>query len=108
MKLLNTLICSLITCLGVSPVLVHAEEKPMMPMHTAHSVEGEIKKVDLAQGKVTIKHGPIAHMDMPGMTMVFTVKDKAELEKIKQGDKVTFEASHEEGKMLAANIQVKP
>lgn len=39
--------------------------------------DGEIRKVDLANGKVTLKHGDIKHMDMPGMTMVFTAKDKA-------------------------------
>ena len=36
---------------------------------------GEVKKVDKDAGKVTIKHGPIKNLDMPGMTMIFRVKD---------------------------------
>jgi Cu/Ag efflux protein CusF len=40
---------------------------------------GEVKKVDKASGKVTIKHGPLDHLGMPAMTMVFGVKDPAML-----------------------------
>jgi Cu/Ag efflux protein CusF len=47
-----------------------------MSQPAASMTEGEVKKVDIEAGKVTIKHGPIKHMDMPGMTMVFTAKDK--------------------------------
>ena len=35
--------------------------------------EGEVKRVDLSLGKITIKHGFIKNLDMPPMTMVFTV-----------------------------------
>ena len=39
--------------------------------------DGEVRKIDKEAGKITIKHGEIKHMDMPGMTMVFVAKDKA-------------------------------
>ena len=39
--------------------------------------EGVVKKVDKAQGKLTIKHGPLENLGMPGMTMVFRVRDAA-------------------------------
>jgi Cu/Ag efflux protein CusF len=29
--------------------------------------DGEVRKVDKDQGKVTLKHGPIVSLDMPGM-----------------------------------------
>jgi len=54
--------------------------------------EGEVRKVDKANGKVTLKHGEIRNLDMPPMTMVFTVTDKALLDKVKAGDKVRFAA----------------
>lgn len=54
--------------------------------------EGEVKKVDKAGGKVTIKHGPLAALDMPPMTMVFRVKDPAMLDQVKQGDTIRFKA----------------
>lgn len=67
--------------------------------------DGEVRKVDLEAGKLTIKHGDIKHLDMPGMTMVFTAKDKSLLTGIKPGDKIKFMAVNEGGKMLVTDIQ---
>ncbi|MDC7715064.1 copper-binding protein [Vogesella sp. LYT5W] len=67
--------------------------------------DGEVRKIDPTAGKITIKHGPIVHMDMPGMTMVFTAKDKTLLDQVKVGDKIRFMVSHEDGKMLVTDIQ---
>jgi Cu/Ag efflux protein CusF len=54
--------------------------------------DGEVRKVDKPRGKITLKHGEIKNLDMPPMTMVFGVKDKALLDKVKAGDKVKFAA----------------
>jgi Cu/Ag efflux protein CusF len=54
--------------------------------------EGQVRKVDKSAKKITIKHGPLANLDMPPMTMVFQVKDPAMLEQVKAGDKVKFQA----------------
>lgn len=67
--------------------------------------EGEVKKVDPDNGKVTLKHGDIKNLDMPGMTMVFTVRDKGQLTKLKPGDKVQFMVVQEGGKMVVTDIQ---
>lgn len=67
--------------------------------------DGEIKKVDPDTGKVTIKHGDIKHLDMPGMTMVFTAKDKSLLTNIKSGDKVKFMVVNEGGKLIVTDLQ---
>jgi Cu/Ag efflux protein CusF len=64
---------------------------------TAVYTEGEIKKIDLDQGKVTLKHGPIENLGMPGMTMVFRVADPAKLASFKAGDAVKFKADRIEG-----------
>jgi Cu/Ag efflux protein CusF len=59
----------------------------------AEMVNGEVRKVDEAAGKVTLKHGPIKSLDMEEpMTMVFRVQDPAMLKQVKVGDKVQFEA----------------
>lgn len=59
----------------------------------AEMVKGEVKKVDQAAGKITLKHGPIKSLDMEDpMTMVFRVQDPAMLKQVKAGDKVQFEA----------------
>ena len=70
----------------------------------AEMSDAEVRKVDKEQGKLTLKHGPIKNLDMPGMTMVFTVKDKAMLDKLKAGDKVKFRASNEAGKFTVVEI----
>lgn len=60
---------------------------------TAALTEGEVRKVDKAAGKVTIKHGPIRNLDMPAMTMAYRVKDQAMLDQLKPGDKIAFEVN---------------
>lgn len=60
----------------------------------AATAKGEVKKIDEAAGKITLKHGPIKSLDMEdeSMTMVFRVQDPAMLKQVKVGDKVQFEA----------------
>jgi Cu(I)/Ag(I) efflux system periplasmic protein CusF len=79
-------------------------ESAQAPAMTA----GEIRKIDQSNGKVTIKHGDIQHLDMPGMTMVFTAKDKGILSNLKAGDQVKFMVISEGGKMIVTEIQVNP
>jgi Cu/Ag efflux protein CusF len=67
--------------------------------------DGEVKKIDKDAGKITIKHGEIKHMDMPGMTMVFVVKDKALLDAVPVGAKIQFMATNENGQMTVTDIQ---
>ena len=56
-----------------------------------HKATGVVTRVDPARSKVTIKHGPVQSLEWPAMTMTFTVKDKAVLEKMRKGRKVDFE-----------------
>jgi Cu/Ag efflux protein CusF len=49
-----------------------------------------VQKIDKGAGKITLKHGEIGNIGMPPMTMVFQVKERALLDKVKAGDKVTF------------------
>ena len=71
----------------------------------APSTEGEVRNVDQAAGKITLKHGPIVNLDMPGMTMVFRVRDPALLDKVKAGDKVTFTAEKIDGALTVVRIE---
>ena len=67
--------------------------------------DGEVRKLDLDTGKVTLKHGEIKSLDMPRMTMVFTAADKALLTPLKVGDKVLFKVVHEASKYVVTDIQ---
>jgi Cu(I)/Ag(I) efflux system protein CusF len=66
----------------------------------------EVRKVDKAAAKLTLKHGEIKHLDMPPMTMVFQVRDKALLDTVKAGDKVRFRAAQEGGQYVVTAIEV--
>lgn len=79
-----------------------ASSQPAAPMS-----EGEVRKIDKDGGKLTIKHGPLANLDMPGMTMVFRVKDPAILEQVRAGDKITFVADKVGGQIIVTQLQVK-
>jgi Cu(I)/Ag(I) efflux system protein CusF len=81
--------------------------------HAAHhataaapTADGEVRKVDKEQGKVTLKHGPITNLDMPGMTMVFKLADPKMLDSIKEGDKVKFSADKVNGAITVTAIEV--
>ena len=75
------------------------------PSPIAPNTEGVIRKVDKEQGKLTIKHGPIANLDMPGMTMVFKVSDPKAIEALKEGDKVRFFADKVNGALTVMAIE---
>jgi Cu/Ag efflux protein CusF len=66
--------------------------------------EGEVRKVDKAAGKVTLKHGPIANLEMPPMTMVFQARPPALLDKVKEGDKVRFKAQLVKGAYVVTEL----
>lgn len=68
--------------------------------------DGEIRKVDKDTKKITIKHAEIKNLDMPGMTMLFQVKDPAMLDMVKPGDKVKFKAEKAGGAIVVTEIQV--
>ena len=72
---------------------------------TSEMSDGEIRKVDKDGKKLTIKHGPLKNLDMPGMTMVFSVKDDAVLDQVQSGEKVRFLAEKVDGKITVTKIE---
>ena len=93
-----------------APMTMPMEAKKEMPtaaggMVMGDMADGEIRKVDMDNKKITIKHGEIKNLDMPGMTMVFQVKDPAMLTTVKTGDKVRFKAEKSGGAMVVTEIQ---
>jgi Cu/Ag efflux protein CusF len=68
-------------------------------------VSGTVEKVDAAQGKITIDHGPIANLNMDAMTMVFRAQDPSVLKSLKAGDKVRFQAERVNGQISVVKIQ---
>jgi Cu(I)/Ag(I) efflux system periplasmic protein CusF len=67
--------------------------------------DGEIRKINKSTGKITVKHGEIKSVEMPPMTMVFGVADKAMLEGLKEGDKVKFSVKQEGSNYTVTEIK---
>ena len=78
-----------------------------MAQTAAPMTEGEVRKIDKEQGKITLKHGEIKNLDMPGMTMVFRVKEAALLDQVKEGDKIKFTADKIGGQFTVTGIEKK-
>jgi Cu(I)/Ag(I) efflux system periplasmic protein CusF len=70
--------------------------------------EGEIRKVDAAAQKLTVKHGRIENLGMSPMTMVFRVKDPAFLTLVKAGDKVKMTVERIDGALTIVALQRVP
>lgn len=74
----------------------------------AQAADGEVRKIDLDQGKITLKHGEIKNLEMPAMTMVFRVRDKAALAGLAVGDRVLFDAQKIDGQYTVTSIKKQP
>ena len=116
MRLVNTLFLAAATLLGAAstyaashagaPIAATDSKKISATAASDDFADGEIRKVDFENKKITIKHGAIKNLDMPGMTMVFQVKDPAMLDKVKAGDKVRFTAEKTGGAIVVMDIQM--
>jgi Cu(I)/Ag(I) efflux system periplasmic protein CusF len=74
----------------------------------AKMADGEVRKIDVSQNKLTLKHGEIKKLDMPPMTMVFRIKDAKLFEGLAVGDKVKFAAEQIDGNYVVTQIVKAP
>ena len=102
--------CAVTLLVALPSTLQMANAQPIVVAQAAQpagaTVDGEVQKIDKEAGKVTLKHGPIPNLDMPGMTMVFRVKDPAMLDLVKAGDKVRFSAEKAGGALTVTQMTV--
>jgi Cu/Ag efflux protein CusF len=73
---------------------------------SAAMAAGEIKKVDKDTGKLTIQHGPLTNLNMPGMTMAFKVQDPSMLDQVKVGDKIRFHVERVNGAFVVTRLEI--
>lgn len=77
---------------------------PATAAEPAAGADGEVRRIDRAQARVTLRHGEIRALDMPPMTMVFRVRDPKLLDGLAVGDKVRFEAVAADGSYIVTAI----
>ena len=79
---------------------------PLQAAETAPLSQGEVRKIDAGAQKITLRHGPIASIGMPPMTMVFEVQPASLLDGVEAGDKVRFQARQEGNRYIVTELQV--
>jgi Cu/Ag efflux protein CusF len=67
--------------------------------------QGEVRKIDKAKASITLQHGPLDNLDMPGMTMSFKVADRALLDTLRTGDKIRFRAERVDGQFVVTRVE---
>lgn len=101
---------------GNSKVFQHYPGLPRMKQQTALQrvsdgaavlpwATADVRRIDKAANKVALKHGEIKNLDMPPMSMVFQVKNPAQLDALQVGQKVRFQAVQEKGAYWVVNIE---
>lgn len=85
-----------------------ASRPPATATAAAPQTDGEIRTVDVAAKKLTVKHGPIENLGMSGMTMAFRVKDPAFLTLVKPGDKVKMRVEQVDGALTIVDLKRQP
>lgn len=86
--------------LGLATLSLAAFAQAPLPL-----VDGEVRKVDIAQQKITLRHAEIPNIEMSPMTMVFRVKEPTLLTQVQAGDKVRFTADKVDGALTVITIE---
>jgi len=84
---------------------VGSHEIPALTAAAIGQSNGEVRKVDPDQGKVTLRHGIPINLEMPALAMAFTVADRSLLQGLEPGDKVRFAASNQTGTLVVSAIE---
>ena len=67
--------------------------------------QATVKKIDVKQQKITLKHAAISNIGMPAMTMVFKVLDPNLLQGIVEGDEVLFAVEKHGSQLVVTQLQ---
>ena len=80
------------------------DSKKELAAAVENMTDAEVRKIDLENKKITLRHGFIKNLDMPSMSMVFNVRDVTLLDKVKVGDKVKFAAEKLDGVFVVTTL----
>jgi Cu(I)/Ag(I) efflux system protein CusF len=74
---------------------------------TAVMTAATVRKIDVAQTKITLKHAAISNIGMPAMTMVFKVADKTLLTGLTVNDEVLFAVEKQGSALVVTALEKK-
>ncbi len=67
--------------------------------------KAEVRKLDLEQGKLTLRHERIESLDMAPMTMVFRLGEGVSADGLNEGDSVRFKVQREMGRLVITALE---
>jgi Cu(I)/Ag(I) efflux system protein CusF len=82
----------------------HTAPAPADAAAAAQLTTAEVRRIDAANHRITLRHAEIKHLDMPAMTMVFKVREGVALEGLKDGDQIRFRAEQEGSNLVVTEI----
>lgn len=68
-------------------------------------INGEVRRIDIENRKLTIRHEAIPELEMAAMTMVFSVADQLALDTLRAGDKIRFSIKKSGGKWQVIRLE---
>jgi len=114
----SSLFSTLLVSAGLALATANTSAQMQMQDHSQHHAapaasqddanaltDGEVKKVDKDTGKLTVQHGPLTNLNMPGMTMSFKVQDPAMLDQVKAGDKIRLRVERINGAFTVTKLE---
>lgn len=78
------------------------------PAGAAAGIKGEITAIDGPNGRISIRHEPIAALNMRGMNMVFRLAEPGLATGLAVGDKVVFSAERKESVVTVTKLEKAP
>ncbi len=83
-------------------------EPVIRPGTVSDWADGEIRRIDRENGRLTIRHGDIPSLDMPPMSMVFGVRERSWIDALKPGDRIRFKATVDQGSNKFTVVELEP
>ena len=74
-------------------------------VHAVEWTKGEIRRIDIDNKKITIRHQEIKSLDMPEMSMVFQVENAALLQGYSVNERIEFVAEMKDKKYFVKEIR---
>ena len=74
---------------------------------SADMADGEVRWIDRDAGKITLRHGEIKSLDMPGMTMGFRVDPPRLLDGVQPGQEVEFDVVKRDDGYVVTTLRPK-
>ncbi len=75
------------------------------PIEVSAPVEGEVRKIEPQEQKLTLRHAPIPNLEIDDTVKEFRVADPVMLEDVKPGDRVRFTVERANGTLTVTALE---